>query len=274
MHPSDECGEGFYRNEPIFLHFARERPTTYSASRTCSLVCRLLIMRIDCLVVGLLVLNSQILANPISSLIETDKHNSMYAHVEPMDDIIHRMVSEARAHDIPLGKDLHPLDKVQSNAWSWEWCDDVDAESYLVRVNSVELQPDPPVMGQNLTFHGAGSLSGRVAQGSYVDVNVYLGFLRLYAERMDLCEVLRENHVEVQCPMEPGQYNITHVIEMPKTRVPPIPFRFRVLGISQDKQKIACINGRITMHNAILSWGSYPMHLLRSIGRVIWSLFN
>lgn len=256
-----------------FLHYARER-LTHPTSRTCSLVSRLLIMRIVCLVVGLLVLSAQILASPISGMIKTDTHNSMYAHAEPMDDIVYRMVSEARAHDIPLGKDLHSLGQVQSDAWSWEWCDDVDAESYLVRVDSVELQPDPPVMGRNLTFHGAGSLSGRVAQGSYVDVNVYLGFLRLYAERMDLCDVLRENHVEVQCPMEPGQYNITHVIEMPKTRVPPIPFRFRVLGISQDKQTIACINGRITMHNAILSWGSYPMHLLRLIGHVIWSSFN
>lgn len=170
----------------------------------------------------------------------------------PMD-LVDMMESEAKAKGIPLTKDLYPS-PASGKSWEWEWCDDIDAQRYLMDVEAAELYPDPPIMGTNLTFHGVGSLRSLVTNGSYVDVSVYLGFLRVYAERMDLCEVLRENNVQVQCPVEPGHYDITHVVEMPGGRVPPIPFRFRVTGMSQDKKLIACINGRIKIHNSFTAW--------------------
>lgn len=171
---------------------------------------------------------------------------------EPMD-LVDIMEYEATAKGIPLTKDLYPK-PASGRSWEWEWCNDVDARQYLMELEAVELSPDPPILGTNLTFHGTGSLNGPVTNGSYVDVSAYLGFLRVYAERMDLCEVLDTNNVQVRCPMEPGQYDITHVVEIPSGRVPPIPFRFKITGMSQDNKQIACIHGKIRFYNSLSAW--------------------
>ena len=71
---------------------------------------------------------------------------------------------------------------------------------------------------------------------------------------MDLCEVLDKNNVQVRCPMEPGLYDITHVVEIPSGRVPPIPFRFKITGMSQDNKQIACIHGKIRFYNSLSAW--------------------
>lgn len=179
-------------------------------------------------------------------------------------DLVELMEYEARAKGIPLTKDLHPS-PASGKSWDWEWCDDIDAQRYLMDIEAAELYPDPPIMGSNLTFHGVGSLRGLVTKGSYLDVSAYLGFLRVYAERMDLCEVLNGNNVQVQCPVEPGHYDITHVVEIPDGRVPPIPFRFKVMGMSQDNKLIACISGRIKIHNSFTAWTRWFQFVWQSL---------
>lgn len=188
-------------------------------------------------------------------------------------DLVDIMEAEAAAKHIPLSKDLNPM-QGSGNGYEWDWCDAGKAETYLMNISSVEISPDPPVTGRNLTFRGAGAVRGLVTEGSYIDVGVYLGFLRFYSKRLDLCEVLRENDVDVQCPIFPGAYEVEQIVEIPQMRVPPIPFRFKVLGVSQNDDVIACINGRVVLANSFQSWAASPILLLRkawhSLASFVW----
>ena len=49
---------------------------------------------------------------------------------------------------------------------------------------------------------------------------MHIGVLKLYSERLDFCDVLRENDVEVQCPIPPGDYDVSHTVLVP-ARLPP-----------------------------------------------------
>ena len=56
--------------------------------------------------------------------------------------------------------------------------------------------------------------------GSFIDVSVRVGFLRIFSQRVDICRALRENDVEVHCPAEPGHYDVVHTVELP-LQIPP-----------------------------------------------------
>lgn len=47
-----------------------------------------------------------------------------------------------------------------------------------------------------------------------------LGPLRVFAQKLDLCDTLRENEVAVRCPVAPGHYDVTHTVYLP-SQIPP-----------------------------------------------------
>lgn len=57
-------------------------------------------------------------------------------------------------------------------------------------------------------------------EGATFDVQVRLGPLRVFSQKFDLCETLRENNVTVQCPVAPGHYDVTHTVYLPQ-QIPP-----------------------------------------------------
>ncbi|GMM57275.1 sterol transporter [Maudiozyma humilis] len=118
-------------------------------------------------------------------------------------------------------------------------------EAQLLDVRTIELLPNPPQRGANLTIRASGKVLTTVEQGAYVDVEVRLGYIKLITQRFDLCEVLSENDIEgLECPVQPGEYDLAKIVQIP-AEVP--PGRYNVLGraYTAKDELLTCITGDI-----------------------------
>jgi hypothetical protein len=124
------------------------------------------------------------------------------------------------------------------SGWIWNVC---GSRQEAVVLSDINVKPDPPVAGQNLTVYAKGTLNADLDEGSYADVVVKLGFIRLLSRRFDICELARENDAELQCPLKPGQYEITHTVELPR-EIPPARFNVHVSGKTQADVDLMCMD--------------------------------
>lgn len=93
-------------------------------------------------------------------------------------------------------KDVHTLSK-----WSWNDC---GSDDDALKLTKIDVSPDPPQSGRNLTIDAAGIVNRYIAvcyavmslynpliniqEGAYADVSVKLGYITLYHTRFDLCK--------------------------------------------------------------------------------------
>ena len=77
--------------------------------------------------------------------------------------------------------------------------------------------------------------------GAYVDIDVRLGFFRVFSRRIDLCEELRANNVSLQCPIAPGYHRVEHTLLLPKD-IPPARFGIHLLASAKDAAPLTCLN--------------------------------
>ncbi|KAL4399998.1 sterol transport protein [Malassezia pachydermatis] len=160
---------------------------------------------------------------------------------EPMD-LVAILEQEATAQGLELDvPSAAPHPKIAQIGWHMEDCSPIPP---VITIQSVTLDPDPPMKGHNLT------------EGTYLDVDVHIGVLKLYSERLDFCDVLRENDVEVQCPIPPGDYDVSHTVLVP-ARLPPAKFSIHVTGGTQDNQPLPCVNIGVSVSPFVSQMASY-----------------
>ena len=94
-------------------------------------------------------------------------------------------------------------------------------DSDVFDFKSLDLSPDPPHKGSDLTFTIKGSLKEPVVQGAHVKVKVKLGFIQLLDQDMDLCEQIK--NVNRECPLPKGPFELEHTVNIPK-EVPSVSF--------------------------------------------------
>ncbi|KAH9471585.1 hypothetical protein Pst134EA_005477 [Puccinia striiformis f. sp. tritici] len=105
----------------------------------------------------------------------------------------------------------------------------------------VEIDPNPPKVGQNLTVRATGTIRRLIEDGAYAVVTVNVGLVRLLQKTFDVCEELRKADVSLQCPMEPGDFDIAYEITLPK-EIPPVTYRIDALAYTTDDDDMACAN--------------------------------
>ncbi|QLL34384.1 hypothetical protein HG536_0G02450 [Torulaspora globosa] len=121
---------------------------------------------------------------------------------------------------------------------------DVSEKQYL-EISTVDLAPNPPVRGKNLTISAVGKLHETIQQGAYVDVEVRLGYIKLLTQTYDLCETLEENNVDgLTCPLTAGLYNVVKEVEIP-AEVPPGKYVVLARAYNVDDELITCLTGEI-----------------------------
>ncbi|UZJ51286.1 hypothetical protein CBS101457_000606 [Exobasidium rhododendri] len=122
------------------------------------------------------------------------------------------------------------------SGWVWKNCGSGEEAAVL---RELDVDPDPPVAGQNLTVSAKGIVTSPIREGTYADVVVKLGFIRLLSRRFDICQLAEENDAELRCPLEPGEYSLTQTVTLPK-EIPPAKFNVHVSGKTQDDVDFVC----------------------------------
>ncbi|KAG5654096.1 Phosphatidylglycerol/phosphatidylinositol transfer protein [Sphagnurus paluster] len=102
----------------------------------------------------------------------------------------------------------HTTDK-----WSYINCG-LDTDS--IQIKSIEVSPDPPQPGKDLTVKVTGTAIQTIEEGAYADVTVKLGLIKLINKRFDVCEEARNANASVQCPVEKGEYVVEHTVALPR----------------------------------------------------------
>ncbi|EKM61177.1 uncharacterized protein PHACADRAFT_247619 [Phanerochaete carnosa HHB-10118-sp] len=127
---------------------------------------------------------------------------------------------------------------LKSDKWRYEDCGD---SSYPVHIKSIEISPDPPVPGQNLTVKVVGQTDTVVEDGAYADVTVKVGPIKLLDKEFDLCEEARKAESDISCPVEKGEHTVVQTVALPR-EIPHAPFIVNVRGYSVVDEPMVCLN--------------------------------
>ncbi|KAI0274633.1 ML domain-containing protein [Gloeopeniophorella convolvens] len=141
--------------------------------------------------------------------------------------------------------------------WSWESCGQFSSVSsplapltYIlsqglstdaVQIDSIDVFPDPPKPGKNLTVTVKASAQSEIEEGAYVDVVVKLGLIKLLQKQFDLCEEARNAQADVQCPVDKGSYQIEQTVTLPK-EIPQAKFKINAHGYTVDDVDLFCVD--------------------------------
>ncbi|KAF8756164.1 Glutamine amidotransferases class-II [Rhizoctonia solani] len=97
--------------------------------------------------------------------------------------------------------------------WSWTDC---GLPSDGVQIKSIEVSPDPPKPGQDLTVTVIATADQPIEEGAYADVTVKLGLIKLLNKRFDICEEARNANATIQCPVQKGDHTVVQTVALPK----------------------------------------------------------
>ncbi|ORX91503.1 putative ML domain protein [Basidiobolus meristosporus CBS 931.73] len=137
---------------------------------------------------------------------------------------------EEQSYDSPLGRPLG--DSLY----------DCGSPSDLLKINYVNISPDPPHKGQKLRIQGEGVFSDKVEEGSYAVVSVKYGRIRLLQLKFDTCKEIKQ--IDKECPLGPGPQSIDAEVDLPK-EIPPGRYTAHAQVYTKDGRQIACVNGLV-----------------------------
>ncbi|CCA74493.1 related to phosphatidylglycerol/phosphatidylinositol transfer protein [Serendipita indica DSM 11827] len=125
--------------------------------------------------------------------------------------------------------------------WSYEDCGSPDD---LIELHSISIKPDPPKPGEDLEVTAKGYVKQTLDEGTYADVLVKIGLIKLLQKRFDVCEEARNANATIQCPVEPGEYTVVQTVSLPK-EIPPAKFSVNVRAYSPDDEDAVCVNIKV-----------------------------
>ncbi|CAE6391706.1 unnamed protein product [Rhizoctonia solani] len=121
--------------------------------------------------------------------------------------------------------------------WSW---DDCGSPSDGVQIKSIEVSPDPPKPGQDLTVKVIATSEKEITEGAYADVTVKLGLIKLLKKQFDICEEARNANATIQCPVQKGDHEVVQTVALPR-EIPRAKFVVDVRGYTADDEDLVCV---------------------------------
>ncbi|OMO77016.1 hypothetical protein COLO4_25392 [Corchorus olitorius] len=113
---------------------------------------------------------------------------------------------------------------------SFNYCD--KKANYAVKVNGVNISPNPVVRGKPATFNISASTGEAISGGKAVIDVSYFG-IHIHQETHDLCE-------ETSCPISVGEFVLSHNQALPAI-TPPGSYMLKMTLSSSDKE-LTCIS--------------------------------
>ncbi|KIK06917.1 hypothetical protein K443DRAFT_673810 [Laccaria amethystina LaAM-08-1] len=137
---------------------------------------------------------------------------------------------------------LNPEGTVHTtDSWSYVDC---GLSTDIIQIESLEVSPDPPQPGKDLTVKVKAHVSQTIEEGAFADVTVKLGLIKLLQKRFDACEEARNVNATVKCPVEPGSYTVEQTVALPR-EIPRAKFLVKVLGFTVDEEEMLCLELKV-----------------------------
>ncbi|CAK7227972.1 Phosphatidylglycerol/phosphatidylinositol transfer protein [Sporothrix curviconia] len=118
-----------------------------------------------------------------------------------------------------------------------------DHSSDILTIKSVDLAPNPPLAGTELVINAVASVSKKIKQGAYVNLQVKYGLIRLISTTADLCEQIQ--NVDLECPIEKGLISITKSVDLPN-EIPPGKYTVLADVYTVDDEPVTCLTATVT----------------------------
>ncbi|KAI8801826.1 putative Phosphatidylglycerol/phosphatidylinositol transfer protein [Cladochytrium replicatum] len=120
----------------------------------------------------------------------------------------------------------------------------VPDEEALFILDALNLNPDPPVRGQQLSFEVRGTVKREVVNGTYVDIKVKYGIIQLYSGRLDFCEQMAT--LGEECPFKEGEVVVAKSADIPGW-VFPGTYTIHSEAYTPDGTLITCLDGVVKL---------------------------
>ncbi|KAF4947494.1 hypothetical protein FSARC_13957 [Fusarium sarcochroum] len=146
-------------------------------------------------------------------------------------------VLNGRAPDVTISDDL----KIPGDS-PLELCPG-DHSADLVKIEKVDLAPNPPKAGQELLIKAKGSVKQKIEEGAYVLLTVKYGLIRLISTKADLCEQI--GNVDLKCPVEAGDIEVTKSVDLP-AEIPSGKYTVLADVFTVDDVQITCLTATVT----------------------------
>uniref|UniRef100_A0A0C9RG92 TSA: Wollemia nobilis Ref_Wollemi_Transcript_28510_871 transcribed RNA sequence n=1 Tax=Wollemia nobilis TaxID=56998 RepID=A0A0C9RG92_9CONI len=118
-------------------------------------------------------------------------------------------------------------------------------DSYLVKVKSVDIDPNPVVSGKPATFTISATSENGITGGK-LTIEVFFYGVRVHTESHDLC-------TKTTCPVEQGAFTLTNSQSLPGF-TPPGAYRIRMKMIDADDNVLTCIYIKFNIvHDSMIS---------------------
>jgi len=125
-----------------------------------------------------------------------------------------------------------------------QFCSDPTED--LLTIENVDLDPNPPEVGQNLTIVAKGTLNEDIEKGAKVHLQVKYGLITLINQEADLCDQVK--NVDLECPLEKGPMELTKVVSLPN-QIPTGKYTVLADVYTVDKKKITCLTATVWFHH-------------------------
>ena len=113
-----------------------------------------------------------------------------------------------------------------------------DPADYILSIDKVDLDPNPPLPGHNLTIEAAGTFSRDVEAGAKVFLQVKYGLITHIKQEADLCDQI--GNVDLSCPLKKGPMNFTKSVNIP-AQVPKGKYTVIADVFTVDGEGVTCL---------------------------------
>jgi len=137
---------------------------------------------------------------------------------------------------------LNTLSKTIPGDSPVELCPAADPNDFILKIDSIDLSPNPPIPGEKLLIKASGTTNQTIEEGAYVILEVKWGYVRLIHQTADLCEQIA--NVDMECPVKDGKIEVLKEVDIPK-EVPPGTYNVHAEVFDKDDNPITCLTAAV-----------------------------
>ncbi|KAL8769715.1 MAG: hypothetical protein Q9209_004331 [Squamulea sp. 1 TL-2023] len=116
-----------------------------------------------------------------------------------------------------------------------------DPSDFILTINNVDLDPNPPEIGKALQIKAKGNFTEKVEQDAYINLSVKYGLITLINTKADLCAQMKE--VDESCPLE-GPKDFTKDVTLPK-EIPRGTYTVLADVYTKDDEQVTCLKATV-----------------------------